>query len=134
MLGADPHWKPWKKGVVRVESKDSPINAVFRGRDEFEIDEPIYIYREPYARNRLRVLLSLNNEKSGIFDDKRGYHGREDRDHALSWIRSHGAGRVYYSAFGNNCANAWNPDVLAHWLAGIQFALGDLKADTTPSR
>jgi len=129
MLGADPHWKPWKRGVVRVESRDSPINVVFQGRDQFEIDEPIYIYRQPYSRNRLRVLLSLDNEKSGIFDDKRGYHGREDRDHALSWVRSYGDGRVYYNAFGHNCANAWNPDVLAHWLAGIQFALGDLEAD-----
>jgi hypothetical protein len=27
----------------------------------------------------------------------------------------------------------WNPMILQHWLDGIQFALGDLKADTTPS-
>lgn len=89
---------------------------------------------EPYSRKHLRVLLSLNNERSGIFDDKRGYHGRDDRDHALSWINPHGEGRVYYNAFGGNCAIAWNADVLAHWLAGIQYALGDLKADASPSR
>jgi type 1 glutamine amidotransferase len=134
MLGAVPHWKPWQKGVVQVESQNNPINGVFRGRDEFEIVAPIYRFREPYSREHLRVLLSLNNEKSGIFDDKRGYHGREDRDHALSWIKSHGEGRVYYNAFGGKCAIAWNSDVLAHWLAGIQYALGDLKADASPSR
>jgi len=48
----------------------------------------------PYD-HRLIELLSLNNDKTGIFNDKRGYHGREDRHHALSWIRSHGGGRVY---------------------------------------
>jgi type 1 glutamine amidotransferase len=134
MLGAVPHWKPWRKGVVRVESQDNPINRVFQGRSEFEIVEPIYRLREPYSRKHLRVLLSLNNEKSGVFDDKRGYHGREDRDHALSWVKPHGKGRVYYNAFGYNCAMAWNTDVLAHWLAGIQYALGDLKVDAAPSR
>ena len=28
----------------------------------------------------------------------------------------------------------WNPQVLKHYLAGIQFALGDLYADATPTR
>ena len=27
----------------------------------------------------------------------------------------------------------WTPPLLQHFLAGIQFALGDLKANTTPS-
>ena len=27
----------------------------------------------------------------------------------------------------------WNPAMLEHFLAGIQYAIGDLKADATPS-
>jgi hypothetical protein len=27
----------------------------------------------------------------------------------------------------------WNPSLLQHFLAGIQYALGDLKADATPT-
>ena len=27
----------------------------------------------------------------------------------------------------------WNPAVLQHWLAGLQYVLGDLDADATPS-
>ncbi len=49
------------------------------------------------------------------------------------WIRNYGQGRVFYSAFGHEAAVFWNPTVLRHYLAGIQFALGDLPAGATPS-
>jgi hypothetical protein len=40
---------------------------------------------------------------------------------------------VYYSNLGHNEATYWEPRVLKHFLAGIQYACGDLKADATPS-
>ena len=56
-----------------------------------------------------------------------------DMDFAMSWIRRHGQGRVFYSSLGHNPELFWNPQILQHFLGGIQFALGDLEADATPS-
>lgn len=50
----------------------------------------------------------------------------------MSWIRSYEKGRVFYSALGHGPAIFWNAVLLEHFLAGIQYALGDLKADDTP--
>ena len=59
--------------------------------------------------------------------------GREDKDNAISWIRNVESGRVFYCSLGHNNHIFWTPSVLKHYLDGIQFALGDLPADATPS-
>jgi type 1 glutamine amidotransferase len=58
---------------------------------------------------------------------------REDNDYAVSWIHRYGRGRVFYCSLGHNPYVFWDTRILKHFLAGIQFALGDLVADTTPS-
>ena len=58
---------------------------------------------------------------------------RPDGDYAVSWIHNYGKGRVFYTVLGHTAADFWNPPILAHFLAGIQYALGDLDADSTPS-
>jgi type 1 glutamine amidotransferase len=58
---------------------------------------------------------------------------RADKDHAVSWIKGYGEGRGGYCSLGHNNAVYWNRAVAAHYLAGIQYALGDLTADDTPS-
>ena len=58
---------------------------------------------------------------------------RADNDYAISWVRSYGKGRVFYCSLGHNPDAFWNTPILEHFLAGIQFALGDLKANTKPS-
>ena len=57
----------------------------------------------------------------------------EDKDFPVSWIRSYEKGRVFYSSLGHGVAIYSNPVLLEHFLAGIQYALGDLKADSAPS-
>ena len=58
---------------------------------------------------------------------------RKDDDYAVSWVRTYGQGRVFYCSLGHREEVLWNPLILRHYLAGIQFALGDLEADTTSS-
>ncbi len=50
----------------------------------------------------------------------------------LSWVRRFGQGRVFDSALGHQKDVYWRPAILAHYLAGIQFATGDLEADAAP--
>ena len=52
----------------------------------------------------------------------------------IAWIKRYGDGRVFYCSLGHNKEIYWNKAVLQHYLAGIQWALGDLKADDTPTR
>ena len=41
---------------------------------------------------------------------------------------------MFYCALGHFVYIYWNPTVLEHYLAGIQYALGDLKANDKPVR
>jgi type 1 glutamine amidotransferase len=50
-----------------------------------------------------------------------------------AWVRSYGKGRVFYTGFGHRAELYRNPTVLQFYLDAIQFACGDLPADTTPS-
>ena len=56
-----------------------------------------------------------------------------DDDYALSWIRREGKGRVFYEAHGHSETIYAMKPMLEHVLAGMQYALGDLKADDSPS-
>ncbi|MFQ5808613.1 MAG: ThuA domain-containing protein [Armatimonadota bacterium] len=111
---------------IKLEDPDHPVNACFGGKG-FRINDEIYILREPHSRERLRILLSL--DLSQMADPGK----RADKDYAISWVREYGKGRVFYCSLGHVSPTYWNPLVLRHYLAGIQFALGDLKADATPS-
>jgi type 1 glutamine amidotransferase len=58
---------------------------------------------------------------------------RTDGDYGLSWIRREGKGRVFYEAHGHNEKVYAIAPMLQHVMAGIQYAIGDLKADDSPS-
>ena len=109
------------------------MNAVFGGR-EFEIADQAFQFQEPQLRDHLHVLLSIDVEKTGFSPRRRILPVRQqDKDFPVSWIRSYEKGRVFYSSLGHGARVYENPDLLRHFLAGIQYALGDLKADSTPS-
>ncbi len=118
--------------VLTPEDPDHPLNAAFEGED-FEIQDEVFQMKEHYSRERLRVLLRINQNKTPFGPDRRILpERRADSDIAISWVRREEQGRVFYTSLGHNPHIFWNPPVLAHMLAGIQFALGDLEADTTP--
>ncbi|MHC4431600.1 MAG: ThuA domain-containing protein [Planctomycetota bacterium] len=111
--------------IIRPEDPDHPVNACFDGRP-FTITDEIYISREPYSREHVRVIAGL--DLSRMEDPKK----RPDRDYAVSWVRAYGEGRVFYTTLGHDAATYWNPVFLRHLLAGIQFAIGDLDGPTAP--
>jgi hypothetical protein len=55
-----------------------------------------------------------------------------DMDTGISWVKTFEKGRVFYCSLGHNNDLTWDPAILQHYLAGIQFALGDYKVDTKP--
>jgi type 1 glutamine amidotransferase len=125
---------PWganSKVTIVVEDPEHATNKpVFGDTKDFELIEEIYQFKpEPYSRERLRILLHLDPERSAEVKGKK----REDNDYAVAWVQQVGKGRVFYTSLGHNHHIYWNPMLLKHYLAGIQFTCGDLKADTTPS-
>ena len=131
---------PWHTDVtIKIDAPEHPLTAMFDARQGFQIKDEIYQFAQrgtgdtfagyqPYSRERLRVLMSLDNDR---FDVSAGE--RPDKDYAISWIHEQGKGRVFYTVLGHNDFIFWHPMVLKHYLAGIQYALGDLPADATPS-
>lgn len=131
MMGAYFDGHPWHEKVrLKIEDPNHATCKCFNGTHFDKVDE-IYQYREkPYARERLRILMSLDPLGT---DMKKGGMKRKDGDYAVGWVQKYGDGRVFYCNLGHREDTYWEPTVLAHFLAGIQFAVGDLKADTTPS-
>jgi type 1 glutamine amidotransferase len=130
LLGAGYWGHPWNEEVaIKIDEPDHPLTAAFGGKG-FRLAEEIFQYNEPYSREKVRVLISLDVDRTNMTVP---WIHRKDNDFALAWIKSHGKGRVFYSAIGHRTEIWWNPQILSFYLDGIQFATGDLPADTTPS-
>ena len=110
---------------IRLEDPRHPTNACFGGKG-FRFHDEIYIFKHPYSRKKVRVLLGL--DMRSMNDPGK----RVDKDYAVTWVRSYGKGRVFYCSLGHAPATYWNPLFLRHILAGIQFAIGDLLGETAP--
>jgi type 1 glutamine amidotransferase len=130
MMGGTFAGHPWhaKVPIKNLEPRN-PVNAAFDGMD-FEITDEIYQFRADTALPTDRkFLLSLDTQK---MDVSKG--NRKDGLYPVSWIGTFGKGRTFYCSLGHRDEIFWNPAVLRHYLAGIQYALGDLEADATPSK
>jgi type 1 glutamine amidotransferase len=133
--GTENGGHPWDGELmtVRVEDTKSPLTKMFSG-ESFQITDQAFQLQEPVIRDDLHILLSIDVEKTGLSPRHRILPVRQkDLDFPMSWIRSYGKGRVFYYGLGHNAHVFWNSVLLEHLLSGIQFALGDLEADTTPT-
>ena len=174
MMGGYFAGHPFRRISVKLDDPSNPLMTMFDGKG-FEISDEIYTFRDPYSREKLRILMSIDWDKTkpylqGDVDKRKKdlekssektkpespeelkkkqdeqkkkakdldeYFDKlpraKDNDYALSWIRDYGKGRVFYCGFGHDDQIWWNPTILKHYLAGFQYALGDLKADATPT-
>lgn len=129
LLGATFTGHPWNEEVgITVEEPGHPLVAAFSGKD-FRLADEIYQYGDPYNRSNVRVLLSLDPERTNMGVK---WIRREDNDFALAWVKSHGKGRVFYTSFGHRTELFWNSKLLQFYLDAIQFATGDLETLTAP--
>jgi type 1 glutamine amidotransferase len=129
------HWNYPTPITVKIDDPKSPITAAFKGKSFNTIDE-VYTFNESsFSRERVRVLMSIDYNLMTDCDKGIEAAPRKDHDYALSWIQKVGQGRVFYQALGHHESIYYNnPDMLAHLLAGMQYAIGDLKADDSPSK
>ncbi|MGE0406787.1 MAG: ThuA domain-containing protein [Candidatus Korobacteraceae bacterium] len=116
--------------TLKVDDPGSPITAGFPNK-EFEWKEEYYFLERPaYSRDRLHILLSIENSKT---DMTQCSACGENQDVGVAWIRNYGKGRVFFTSLGHWPAFYQDANMSRFMLAGIQFVLGDLEADATPS-
>ncbi len=119
-------------GTLRIEDPDSPLTKQFEGNDFDYFDEFYhFLPTGPYSREKQHILLSLDPAKTEQSANR--YTTRPDNDYGMVWIKSYGKGRVFTCALGHRPQFYENANMMQLLLAGTQFILGDLKADTTPS-
>ena len=121
---------PWTADTmvsVKVEpgQEKHPLVAMFEGKN-VEFPEEIYQLKDPYNSKSVHMLLRLDTEKT---DMTRGGIKRTDKDFGIAWARHWEKGRVFYCSLGHNHEMYWHPKVIRHYLAGIQWALGDYKVE-----
>ncbi len=128
------HWLDPQHIVVKIDDKASPLTKMFNGTD-FDIYEETYTFGiKSFSRENVHVLTSVNYDKMSFMDKLKESGMRPDHDFGLSWIKKEGQGRVFYTAIGHDERQYAIKPLLEHLLAGMQYALGDLKADDTPSK
>ena len=125
-----------QKIKVKVEDPKHPAAAGFADGTDYQ--DEMYVFRdEPYGRDKLHIILSidpasfeptLKNPK-----DKKRDLTRKDRDYAISWCRTEGKGRVFYTSFGHD-PKVWKDEKFQkHLFGGLKWATGELAGDATPS-
>jgi type 1 glutamine amidotransferase len=127
------HWNDGQSITVKLDEPKHPLNAPFKGQGFVIVDETYTFGRDTYSRQNLKVLTSIDYAKMSAEDKAKEQNPRPDGDYALSWIRREGKGRVFYEAHGHNEKVYAIKPMLEHITAGMQYVLGDLPADDTPS-
>jgi type 1 glutamine amidotransferase len=133
LLGGLFDGHPWGAGgtwAFKLDEPAHPLNRAWGGKG-FKLRDEIYQFKAPYTRADRRVLVSLDLSDPTTGGVKNGVK-RTDKDFAVAWIKSCGEGRVFYCSLGHAENVFQDPGVLRFYLDSIQFALGDLKAETPP--
>jgi type 1 glutamine amidotransferase len=138
------HWLYPTQIAVKIDDPESPVNAAFTSLNKqtgvrlprpFSVVDEVYTFNETsWSRERAHVLTSIDYAKMPAeIKAQEPAPQRADHDYALSYIQREGKGRVFVQVLGHDESIYKMPSMLAHILAGVQYALGDLEADDSPT-
>jgi len=119
---------PWHQKIkIKVEDPKHPAAAGFHSGDE--ITDEIYQFRDkPYSREKLHIILSVDNSSIDVNKGK-----RKDKDYAISWCHDYEKGKVFYTSLGHR-KEVWKDERFQkHLLGGLKWATGVLPGDSAPS-
>ncbi|MDB9741368.1 ThuA domain-containing protein [Akkermansiaceae bacterium] len=127
MIGAYFNGHPWTSKMdvslkVSEAYVNDPLVAHLKG-ENLEFKEEIYEFKEAEVGGNAEVLIKLDPELNSFANAKR----KDSKNVPISWTKMHGKGRVFYCSLGHNDEIFYNEKVLQHFLAGVQWAMGDLK-------
>lgn len=124
MIGAEFDGHPWNSNTTVTLKRDDAQRdhalVAMLPDQPWEVREEIYQHKNWTAGRQTR-LVHLDTSRTDMTVP--GIH-RTDGDFPISWIKTQGQGRVFYCELGHNEFLFWDSQVLGHYLAGIQWALG----------
>jgi uncharacterized protein len=128
MIGGYFDEHPWGifDAPIIVEDPDFPGMQQFP--KAFVWKDEIYQLKD-FSREKVHVLMRLDSSKLDLNNPR--VH-RQDRDFAVTWARTYGKGRVFYSTLGHVEENWDDPKMQAMYIEAIKWAMGIKPADATP--
>jgi len=125
-----------EKQMLKIDDPSNPLMKPF-GTESFEHTDEFYIFPpySPYSREKSRVLMSIDVEKSDRATAGRlcAQCTRPDQDYGVAWVKTYGKGRTYFTPLGHTEIMYTDKRWTQHLLAAIQYILGDLDVDTAPN-
>ena len=127
MMGGSFEYHPKQQEIeVKLVDASHPLVKAFDGKGFTHMDEP-YIFDKAYTKKNFKPLLYFEaSEIKGL----RNPDG--DAIRYVSWIKTYGKGRVFYSSPSHNAQSFSNPKLLQFFLDGLQFVVGDVDCDVSP--
>jgi type 1 glutamine amidotransferase len=128
LIGAYFDGHPWHQKIkIHVEDPNHAAGKGFKDGDE--ITDEIYQFRpEPYSRNKLHVILSVDNSSIDVSKGK-----RPDKDYAISWCQDVGKGRTFYTSLGHRKEVWQDKRFQEHLFGGLNWAVKKAEGSATPS-
>lgn len=122
LLGARYDRRPWRtrenpQTNVRVKVDDKTHPATRHMGDSFEIADDIYLFKN-FDLSKMTLLLSLDPKSLDLTKTR-----PTDKDFPVAWAKSHGKGRVFYTALGDWDETWKNPAYRTHIIEGIRWSM-----------
>ena len=128
MIGGYFDQHPWGTFDAPILVEDPTFPGMQQWPHSFVLRDEIYQMKD-YSRDKVRVLMRLDPSK---LDLKNKNVHRTDVDFAVTWAKTYGKGRVFYSTLGHVPENWDNPALQKMYTEAIKWALGLIDADATP--
>ncbi len=129
MIGAYFDNHPWGISDAKIIVERPGFPAMKALRTGMTIRDEHYAMRPPYDRASVDVLARID---TASVDMKSPQVHRTDGDFPIAWIKSYGAGRVFYSGLGHTDASWDDPRLRTMMLEGIKWALAPGGAAPSP--
>jgi type 1 glutamine amidotransferase len=128
MIGGYFDEHPWNTFAAPILVEDPGFPGMSQWPQAFTLADEIYQIKN-YSREDRRVLMRLDAAKLDLNNPK--VH-RKDGDFAVTWAKTYGKGRVFYSTLGHVEANWDKPEMQKMYLEAIKWAMRLTDADVTP--
>jgi len=128
MIGGYFDEHPWGTFDAPILVEDPSFPGMQQFPRSFVLTDEIYQVKN-FSRDQSRVLMRLDASKLDLANPR--VH-RNDKDFAVTWAKTYGKGRVYYSTLGHREETWDRPDIQKMYTEAIKWAVGLVDANTTP--
>ncbi len=128
MIGGYFDEHPWGTFNAPILVEDPNFPGMQKFPRAFTTKDEIYQIKD-FSREKCRVLMTLDPAKLDLTNPR--VH-RADHDFAVTWAKTYGKGRVYYTTLGHVEENWDRPDYQDMYTKAIEWALGLIDADVIP--